>query len=369
MTSDLIAEDDYPDPSLDELGVGALFTEAPEPFHDLLAAPAEQIDELLPLMPQRTTAPQTWVVTVADAKFHWYDLVAGFPEIPDIRDPVGRHLRRMQFDLEATMEKRLIYFAVNRPRVRFDPSRSTSWGFFSLKLTVPILVGAEGKRDSITIELEVPFAATLKKPSVVVTDRFITLNWGGLIEALSIHDVLQQYENTLTFQSKVQYVGQTKDPLGRLARARLPAVQKVHQQFSEDNDMLLLIQRMNVEVVSNDGDPAELPANDNPVAADVLLKDRIDAVECALIRYFEGPQMHGRSDKEADVRKQRVRQIKEINNLESFRIDLRLENAGKYHDLFSAHAGVSRSHIIDCAIADDGEVLVSRVPDKVKAKP
>ncbi|GJI95770.1 hypothetical protein RugamoR57_24880 [Duganella caerulea] len=369
MTSDLIAEDDYPDPSLDELGVGALFTEAPEPFHDLLAAPAEQIDELLPLMPQRTTAPQTWVVTVADAKFHWYDLVAGFPEIPDIRDPVGRHLRRMQFDLEATMEKRLIYFVVNRPRVRFDPSRGTSWGFFSLKLTVPILVGAEAKRDSITIELEVPFAATLKKPSVVVTDRFITLNWGGLIEALSIHDVLQQYENTLTFQNKVQYVGQTRDPLGRLARARLPAVQKVHQNNSEDNDMLLLIQRMNVEVISDDGDPAELPANDNPVAADVLLKDRIDAVECALIRYFEGPQMHGRSDKEADVRKQRVRQIKEVNHLESFRIDLRLENPGKYHDLFSAHAGVSRSHIIDCTIADDGEVLVTRVPDKVKTKP
>ncbi|OEZ61745.1 hypothetical protein [Duganella sp. HH105] len=363
---ELIADDDYPDPSPEELGVGALFAEAPEPFHDLLATTAEHIDELLPLMPQRTAAPQTWVVTVADAKFHWYDLVAGFPEIPDIRDPVGRHLRRMQFDLEATTEKRLIYFAVNRPRVRFDTNRSTSWGFFSLKLSVPILVGPDEKRDSITIELEVPFAATLKKPSVVVTDRFITLNWGGLIEALSIHDVLQQYDNSLTYQSKVQYVGQTKDPMGRLARARLAAVQKVHQLNSEDNDMLLLIQRMNVEVISDDGDPAELPANDNPVAADVLLKDRIDIIECALIRYFEGPMMHGRSDKEAEVRKQRLREAQAANHLESFRIDLRLEDPGKYHDLYSQHAPVSRNHIIDCTIVD-GEVLVTRVPDKTKS--
>jgi hypothetical protein len=364
---DLIADDDYPDPSPEELGVGALFAEAPEPFHDLLSPPPEELDDLLPLMPQRTAAPQTWVVTVADAKYHWYDLVAGFPEIPDIRDPVGRHLRRMQFDLEATSEKRLIYFAVNRPRVRFDAARATSWGFFSLKLTIPILVGAEEKRDSLTIELEVPFAATLKKPTVVLTDRFITLNWGGLIEALSIHDVLQQYENSLNFQSKVQYVGQTKDPVGRLARARLAPVQRIHQNNSEDNDMLLLIQRMNVEVISEDGDPAELPVNQNAVATDMLLKDRIDVVECALIRYFEGPEMHGRSDKEAGIRKQRLIEVQAANKLESFRIDLRLEDAGKYDDLFSRHVGASRAHIIDCSIVD-GEVIVTQVPPPPMSK-
>ncbi len=368
MTSDyppLIADDDYPDPSPEELGIGELFAESPEPFHDLLAPPAEPLDDLLPLLPQRGSAPQTWVVTVADAKYHWYDLVAGFPERPDIRDPVGRQLRRMQFDLEATMEKRLIYFAVNRPRVRFDHTGKTSWGFFSLKLTVPILVGIEEKRDSVTIELTVPFAATLKKPSVTMTDRFLTLNWGGLIEALSIHDVLQQYENHLQFQSKVQYVGQTKDASGRLARGRLAAVQKIHQLNNDSNDMLLLIQRMNVEVVSDDGDPAELPANENAVAADILLKDRIDIIECALIRYFEGPRMHGRSGKEAEVRKQRVREVQAINHLESFRIDLCLEDAGPYHDLFSHEVPVSRSHVIDCTIVD-GDVIVTRVPDKVK---
>lgn len=357
-------DDDYPDPSPEELGIGALMEEAPEPFHDLVAPPPDA-EALLPLLPQRTAAPQSWVVTVADAKFHWYDLIAGFPPVPDIRDPVGRHLRRMQFDLEATSEKRLLYFAVNRPIVRFDPNRSTSWGFFSLKLTIPLLVGIEEKKDSLTIELTVPFAATLKKPTVVLTDRFITLNWGGLIEALSIHDLLQQYENDFSFSTEVQYVGQTKDPLGRLARARLMPVQRVHQRNSEDRDMLLLIQRMNVEVLSADGDPAELEVNQNPVAADLLLKDRIDVIECALIRYFEGPEMHGRTDKEADIRRQRLREVALNNNLESFRIDLRLEDAGQYHDLYSKHTGVSRSHIIDCTIVD-GNVIVNRVPDKTK---
>lgn len=362
MTSDdqdQVASDYEQEPSLEELGLVAPPADAPEPFNDLLA-PAEQFDDLLPLLPQRSSAPQTWHVTVSDAKYHWYDLFAGFPERPDIRDPVGRQLRRMQFDLEATMEKRLIFFAVNRPTVRFDTGRNVSWAFFSLKLTVPILVGSEAKRDTVQMELTVPFAATLKKPTVTLTDRFITLNWGGLVEALSIHEVLQQYSNGLKHQSKVQYVGQTRDPAGRLAHARLTAVQRVHQNNSEHNDLLLLVQRMQVEVVSAGGDPGDLPVNQNAVAADMLLKDRIDAIECALIRYFEGPIMQGRSTREAEVRRQRLRELQQANHLDSFRIDLHIDDDNPYNELYSNEVAPSRRHLIDCTIRD-GVVMVTAV--------
>lgn len=329
-------------------------------YPELIADIPEAYGDLIPDIPRRTLAPQSWNVAVADAKYHWYDLIAGFPDVPDIRDPVGRHFRRMQFDLEAAMEKRLIYFVVTRPRVRFDTARHVSWGFFSLKLTVPLLVGADNKHDSITLDLEVPFSATLKKPAITVTDRYITLNWGGFVEALSVHDVLQRYDNTLHAPSIVQYVGQTKDPAGRLAKARLAAVQKLHQNLSEHNDMLLLVQRMQVEVISDDGDPGELEANQNPVAADALLKDRMDAVEAALIRYFEGSMMRNRSDKEVASRRERLREIQSANHLERFRVDLLLEDACDYDDLASPSAPLSRSHVIDCELKD-GEVLVKRV--------
>lgn len=334
-------------------------------YPDLIADEPEPHHELLPDIPQRTLAPQHWTVTVADAKFHWYDLITGFPEVPDIRDPVGRYFRRMQFDLEATMEKRLLYFVVTRPRMRFDTSRSTSWGFFSLKLTLPILVGGDEKKDSVTIDLVVPFAATLKKPTVVMTDKFVTLNWGGLIEAMSIHDVLQNYDNDIDFPSTVRYVGQTKDPSGRLAKARLPAVQRIHQTFSENNDMLLLVQRLNVDVLSEDGDPGELEANQNPVAADALLRDRLDVVECALIRYFEGGASHGLQDKLVDERRERLLEAQADNHLEDFRIDLRIEEKNPYLLLRSDDVAASLNHQIDCIIAD-GEVKVARVPDKTK---
>ena len=365
VTDQVAGEDD--EPTLEELGLLAPPEDAPEPYNDLLAPPPETFDDLLPLLPQRSSAPQTWRVTVSDTKYHWYDLFAGFPERPDIRDPVGRQLRRMQFDLEATMEKRLIYFVINRPIVRFDTGRSVSWGFFSLKLTVPVLVGTEGKRATVQMELEVPFAATLKKPTVALTDRFITLNWGGLVEAFSIHEVLQRFDHNLKIPSQVQYVGQTKDPAGRLARARLTAVQRIHQNNSEHNDLLLLVQRLHVEVLCADGDPSDQPVNQNAVAADMLLKDRIDAIECALIRYFEGPIMQGRSSREVEVRRERLLEIETANHLDGVRIDLRIDDDNPYNELYSHAVPASRAHIIDCTIRDGVvQAVAAPPPDKVK---
>jgi len=332
-------------------------------YPELIAESPEPHSELLPNVPQRTASPQSWNVTVAEGKFHWYDLIAGFPAIPDIRDPVGRYMRRMQFDLEAAMEKRLIYSVVTRPRVRFDTSRSASFGFFSLKVSLPLLVGPDEKKDSVSVELEVPFAATLKKPNVTLTENFVIFNWGGHIEALSVHDVLQNFDNALDFPSIVQYVGQTRDPAHRLAKARLAAVQKLHQQHSEEHDTLLLVQRMNVEVISDEGDPWDFPVNQNPVAADILLKDRMDLVECAMLRYFEGAEPRARLDKELNTRRERLIEIGMSNHLRHFRLDLRQPESNKYHDLASPQAPRSRTHVLDCELVD-GAVEITRIPDK-----
>src|SRR5471032_1662362 len=107
-------------------------------FPELAAQPLQSTPvpfAALPVdFPEPTSAPQGWKVTVASAKYHWYDLIAGFPQVPDIRDPIGRYLRRMQFDLEGAAEKHLLYYVITRPRVRFDTARAVQWGFFSLKL-------------------------------------------------------------------------------------------------------------------------------------------------------------------------------------------------------------------------------------------
>jgi hypothetical protein len=170
-------------------------------------------DALIADAATRSQTPQSWSVSVSESRFYWYDLLIDAPPDPDFRDPLGRYLRRMQFAIEATMEKRLMYALVSRPRLRFDTAHTPSWGFFSLKLSLPVLVGADEKRDIITIELKAPEGATLKKPTVQVFGRFITLNWGTVLETYSIHDLLQRFDVKLDFPSKVHYVGQTIGPV------------------------------------------------------------------------------------------------------------------------------------------------------------
>jgi hypothetical protein len=331
--------------------------ETPQPYSDPLSLSADGRVKV-----EHTAAPQSWMVRVADAKYQWYDLVAGFMDKPpDIRDPVGRYLRRAQFELEAVAEKRHLFFAVTRPRVRFDVTGAVQWGFFSLKLTLPLLIGGEQAKDHLTIELKVPFAATLKKPAVTLTENFITLNWGGFVEALSIHDVLQNYAHQLKISSKVVYVGQTLDPEARLSKGKLPALQKLRAQFSLDYDTLLLVQRMDIEVGCADGDPADLPSNAHPLAADALLAERMDVIEAAMIRYFEGAAPRLRPAEECATRAARLAEVRESNHLTQFTIDHQLEETGNYSHLNSEFVASAKRHILSCYIADD-QVKVVAMP-------
>ena len=324
----------------------------PQPYADSLAA-----------LPQRTAAPQSWMVRVADAKYHWYDLINGVAEQPDIRDPIGRYLRRMQFELEATAHQRHLFFAITRPRVRFDITGVVQWGFFSLKLSLPLLVGADAARESITVELKVPFAATMKKPTVILTEHFISLNWGGLVEVFSVHELLHTHAATLKLPSQVAYVGQTRDAEGRLGKGRLPALHKVRAQAGMEEDTLILVLGLDVEVHCADGDPAALPHNAHPPTAEMLAAERIDVIEAALIRHFEGATPRQRPLDERQARAARLTAVQTANNLVQYTIDLALppEAGGDYSALGSAAAGAASRHLLSCYIVD-GQAQVAPMP-------
>jgi hypothetical protein len=311
-------------------------------------------------LPEQVVAPQSWYASVADAKIHWYDLIAGFPARPDIHDPIGRYQRRMQFELEAAAASHHVFFALTRPPVRFDAARAVHWGFFSLKLTLPLLVGLEQTRDTITIELKPPFAATLKKPLVSLTPNFVTLNWGGLVEAFSIHDILQTHAPDKV-PCQVAYVGQTRDPEAQLSRARLPALQKLHARHKEDVDTLLLVQQLDVRATSAAGDPADWPKYGHPSAAAVLQGERMDMLEAALIRYLEGPAPASRKREERQLRSARVTAVQQANNLVQFTLDLQWPDVGSYDKIGSDHVAATTRHLLSCFVAN-GEVIVSNMP-------
>jgi len=316
-------------------------------------------------LPRTAVAPQSWYASVADAKLHWYDLIAGFPARPDLHDPIGRYQRRMQFELEAVAAKHHLLLVLTRPPVRFDAASAVHWGFFFLKLTLPLLVGLEARRDSITFEVKPPFAATLKKPLVHLTPNFVTLNWGGLAETFSIHDILQAHAPDKV-PCRVCHVSQTRDPQALLSRAQLPALQKLHARHQQELDTLLLVQQLDVQATSASGDPAAWPKYAHPSAAAVLQSERTDMLEAALIRYFEGATPAARKPDERQLRAARVAAVQEANNLVQFTIDLQWPELGSYDKIGSDHVAAHTRHLLSCFVAH-GEVIVSTMPPPAPA--
>lgn len=263
--------------------------------------------------PQRTTAPQSWMVRIVDAQYYW----------PDLHDPAGHQL----------------LLAVTRPRVRFDVTGMVQWGFSSLKLTLPLLRGAEQSKDHITVELRMPPNASAKKPGVALSATEIRLNWGNLVEVLSVHDLLRLYGHTHTLPSKVFHVGRTPRP---------PLI--------EGYDTLLLAIDTEVQVNCADGDPAD--GADDP---DALRAERTDMIEAALIRYFEGSAPRQRSDGERQARSARLLAIQAANHLVQYTIDLALPGCGHYQQLCSAFVTAAERHLLSCFIAD-GQVQVASMP-------
>ncbi len=301
----------------------------------------------------RSSAPQVWTATVAESKYYWYDLLLSGGELPDFRDPVGRYLRRMQFALDGTMEKRLMYFLVSRPRVRIDTSRNVSWGFFSLKLTVPVLVGVEERKSTIAIDLEVPFDATFKKPTVQLQDKFVILNWGSMMEPLSIHDLIQRYDTGLEFPSTVLYVGQTRDTEGKLAKGNAPLINRLRDNNSLENDTFLLVQRMEVKVDTDARDMSEEASE----------RTQVDMLEGALIAYFEGPAPRLRNEVEQGTRRERLANLQDTYWLERMTVDLGFKEADGFYNLVSEYADQSRRHLFDCTF-DDGRPACHRLGEK-----
>jgi hypothetical protein len=107
------------------------------------------------------------------------------------------------------------------------------------------------------------------------------------------------------------------------------------------------------------GDPAAWPANQSDDAAEAIARVRMDVVEAALVRYFEGAAPRGRNTEEKAQRQERLRAIADNEKLEYFAINLELPEAGNYRYLASEQVKSSRQHLLDCVL-EDGHAIVTR---------
>jgi hypothetical protein len=282
------------------------------------------------------------MVRVTDAKYHWYDLLAGFARSRTC-DPVGRYMRRMQFELDAAAEKRHLFFAVTRPRVRFDVT-----GVVQLLAQADAAAAGGGGRPGNHLgRTQGAVRGHHEKPTVILAEDFISLNWGGLV-GFSVHDLLTSPHAQAAEQGPTS--ARPAIQTAASAKAACPPCTRC-AQFGADYDILLLLVGMEVDVNCAEGDPAAQPHNEHPLAADALQAERMDVIEAALIRHFEGSTPRWRTSDERKMRSE-LDAVQACNQLAQYTIDLQLPETGFYNYLCSEFVTASRQHLLSCYIAD-----------------
>jgi hypothetical protein len=204
----------------------------------------------------------------------------------------------------------------------------------------------------------VPFEATYKKPLVQLQDKFLLLNWGALVEAFSIHDLIERFDTGLAFPSTVLYVGQTHDPAGKLAKGEHPAVNRARNVVMLDNDTFLLVQRFDVKVDTTASDLSE----------EASQRTHMDLLEGALIGYFEDPASRLRNEIERGNRRDHLAELQHTYWLEKLTVDLGFQGASHFYDLESAVAARSRRHLFECVFTH-GQAVTRRLGDNALPLP
>jgi hypothetical protein len=183
---------------------------------------------------------------------------------------------------------------------------------------------------------------------VILAEDFISLNWGGLVEVFRARPAAD-----LCAQAAKQGHTSARPAIQTAAwpKAACPPCTRC-AQFGADYDILLLLVGMEVDVNCAEGDPAAQPHNEHPLAADALQAERMDVIEAALIRHFEGSTPRWRTSDERKMRSERLDAVQACNQLAQYTIDLQLPETGFYNYLCSEFVTASRQHLLSCYIAD-----------------
>lgn len=152
-----------------------------------------------------------WFIELTQSSIYWYDLLVNDSQDLKTKKHIREQLLLLKENVEKSIKKRFIYFIFSRTKVRFDIKRQPRTSLFSDKMKVFILVGKTSKRMSVSFPT--PINSNNKKMTATVNDKFIFFNISENDKyVISIHDFLKDNNINIGANSKIQYVGYTKNP-------------------------------------------------------------------------------------------------------------------------------------------------------------
>jgi len=280
----------------------------------------------------------------------WYGLVRGglHPDV-DSRAFASRRIAAIKRKHEEYFNRQFIYFICTRDRVRFSTARPVRFSLFRRKLIVHLEVGPERR----IVRRELPGsrframdgAGRIVRPRVESSDVAITFTFpGGAKISTSVHDFLLEHGVDLGIDTRVRYVGLTKNPETRPLLRKHDGLRRVLKRIGEDQDVLFFYNTFAVRCVADEPEKGVTWWLSNAMTDEVAIRAEGLILEKLVIGYFR-PDCQGALASEITELRNRFRTLSEKHRIKRIRVNLEVDHPSEYYRFFTEAAEVSPGHV------------------------
>jgi len=291
-----------------------------------------------------------WIVELQRYHRYWYDLVVNPGDVADYFDTrklIVEYLKEVKKQVEENLEKRFIYFICSRTKVRFNTKKKPSYNPITKSTKLHILIGKERVKRKIKCKFFDVNQREFCRPKIDLTEKYITItDSGGNKNTASIHDFLESAKISLGIDSKVEYVGYTKNPHTRPTNGAHTGLSDVLYKIADENrDSLIYFNLFKVTTRSISGnfmvDFAIANAMTNEVDAELEGK----LLEKCFIFYFDAINQSRNKDKELLELKRNLHKISVENKIHAVHVCYEFEEPNEYGLFSSSRVPPQSEHI------------------------
>ncbi|WP_198304511.1 hypothetical protein [Arcobacter vandammei] len=281
-----------------------------------------------------------WMIELSTSTIIWFDLTKSFYEDIDLNSCISKYMLEHKKKVEEYLEKRFIYFIFSRKKVRFNIKKKPKYSFFSKKLNLEILIGRERKIKKIEL------FSDNTKPKVEITEKYITFIYNEHYkETLSIHDFLINYNIDIGEESKIHYIGYTKNPNKRPLNGNHSGLNDILYNVSnEDNDFFVSYNLFKVTSNSINNEFNIIFRVSNPMTDEVDVNTEGLIIEKCFILYFNAINQSRNKNNELSELKNTLKKLSIKNKINSIYINYELENNSEYWKFYSENVKPTDKH-------------------------
>lgn len=304
-----------------------------------------------------------WMVALDQYHRYWYDLVVNPNEVAeyfDSRQLIVDYLKRVKAEVEAGLEKRFVYFICSRERVRFNTAKAPSYNRLTGATKLYVLIGGSRKKKVIRCKFYDIQRQRFYKPKIELSEKYITItDVGGQLITASVHDFLADTSTSLGFDSRVEYVGYTKNPELRPTNGGHTGLSDTLHRLADDGrDSFIYFNLFKVVAWANDEAFMLNFAMANAMTDEVNVELEGKILEKCFIFYFDAAGQNRNKKNELAEFKKNLQSISREQKITKIRVHYEFEEPNEYGVFSSSKIRPIKRHVFTIEITEEGIKII-----------